>query len=205
MKKFWDSRYSVEDYAYGTAPNLFFKETLDRHNFQGKILMPAEGEGRNAVYAAKKGLDVFAFDISEEGKKKALQLAEKEKVSIQYKVGDFFTLGLDYESFDVAGLIYAHFPPPLLSNYHARIGALLKPGGVVVLEGFSKGNLELRTANPQIGGPPNLEMLFSVEGIKNDFPNFEAIQLQEEEVELKEGKYHNGIGKVIRFIGRKIG
>lgn len=70
MKKLWDSRYSNLNYAYGIEPNKFFKEVLDKNNFTGKILLPAEGEGRNAVYAAKKGLDVTAFDISIEGKKK---------------------------------------------------------------------------------------------------------------------------------------
>lgn len=205
MKAFWNDRYSEEDYAYGTKPNVFFKESLDRFNPKGKILLPAEGEGRNAVYAAKRGLDVYAFDFSQEGRKKALQLAERENVVIHYEVGDAFPLGFVDESFDAAALIYAHFPPPVLSKYHAKVASLMKPGGIVILEGFSKRNLELRAANPQIGGPPNLEMLFSVEGISHDFPNFEVIQLQEEEVELKEGKFHNGIGRVIRFIGRKNG
>lgn len=203
MKEMWDMRYAAENYAYGTAPNLFLKEVLDQQMITGKILFPAEGEGRNAVYAAKKGLSVFAFDISIEGRKKAIKLAEKEGVEIIYEVGDFDELDLNNQKFDAAALIYAHFPPSILSQYHKKIANLLKPGGLLILEGFSKGNLPLRAINPKIGGPDKEEFLFSTESIQNDFPDFNILQLEEVEVPLNEGQYHIGIGKVIRFIGRK--
>lgn len=204
MKAMWESRYASEAYAYGTAPNKFFKEAIDNLQLSGKILFPAEGEGRNAVYAAKKGLEVIAFDLSEAGKKKALQLAKTEQVSIDYQVGDLMNLPLVNEKFEGAALIFAHFPPPLLSPYHKKIGSLLQPGGILILEGFSTGHLEKRIENPNVGGPNNLDMLFSTESIQQDFPDFEIIQLEEVEVELKEGLFHNGTGKVIRFIGKKM-
>lgn len=199
----WDTRYSVEDYAYGTDPNVFFKDSIEKYKIKGKLLLPAEGEGRNAVYAAKKGLDVTAFDTSIEGKKKALKLAAKENVSINYEVGDFFDLELTNHQYDAAALIYAHFPTPLLSNYYKKTGDLILPNGIIILEGFSKNNLNYREKNPTIGGPNNSDMLFSKESILKDFPDFEVILLEETEVELKEGNFHNGTGSVIRFIGRK--
>jgi len=203
MKKKWDDRYARENYAYGITPNDFFKEILDKYNLSGKILLPAEGEGRNAVYAVKKGLTPFAFDTSTEGRNKALKLAAKENIEINYEVGDFFDLPLTKEKFDVAALIFAHFPPALLSSYHKKTAELLKPGGLIILEGFSVGHLELRKANPKVGGPDNVEMLFSLDSIKNDFKEFEIIQLEEVKVELHEGDFHNGVGKVIRFVGKK--
>lgn len=203
MKEMWDSRYSSEDYAYGINPNVFFKDAIEKYKLKGSILMPAEGEGRNAVYAAKKGLEVTAFDISVEGKKKALKLAEKENVEITYEVGDFFNLDLINQKYDSAALIYAHFPPPLLSKYYQKIGELIKPKGFLILEGFSKTHLKYREENPKIGGPNQLDMLFSKELIQNNFPDFEIILLEETEVELSEGIYHNGVGSVIRFVGNK--
>lgn len=203
MKELWDNRYANVDYVYGVEPNQFFKEILDKYSFEGKILFPAEGEGRNAIYAAKKGLEVFAFDISSEGKNKALKLAKKESVEINYEVGEFFDLQLINEKFDVVTLIFAHFPSNISSRYHTKIAELIKPNGVVILEGFSKGHLELQKENPKVGGPRNIDMLFSVESIKKDFPSFETILLEEKEIELKEGKLHSGQSKVIRFIGRK--
>ncbi len=200
----WDSRYAQEDYAYGTAPNEFFKNIINNYDLTGKILLAAEGEGRNAVFAAKKGLEVFAFDTSIEGKNKALKLAKNENVEINYEVGELPDLALVNERFDAAALIYAHLPPPLRSLYFQRIGTLIKPGGLLILEGFSQGHLPLRKENPGVGGPDKLEMLFTVDGVKNDFTDFDILQLEEVAIELKEGIYHNGKGKVIRFIGRKI-
>ena len=204
MKEMWDSRYSSEDYAYGITPNDFFKDAIDKYELTGEILLPAEGEGRNAVYASKKGLNVSAFDISGEGKKKALKLAEQENVEINYEVGDFFELNVINKQYDCAALIYAHFPPSLLSTYHKKISDLIKPGGTIILEGFSTRHLELRKRNPNVGGPNKAEMLFSEDTIKSDFSGFEIIELDEVNVELNEGLFHNGIGKVMRFVGRKI-
>lgn len=203
MKEMWNSRYSSTEFAYGTVPNQFFKETLSQLKPKGKILLPAEGEGRNAVYAAQQGLDVTAFDISSEGKKKTLQLAMNESVELKYEIGNLFELDLVNEKFDAAALIFAHFPAPILSKYHHKIADLIKDDGMIILEGFSKGNLPIRIRNPKVGGPDKIEMLFSIESVKNDFPDFEILKLEEVEVELNEGKFHNGKGKVIRFIGKK--
>jgi len=203
MKEMWDKRYSAEEYAYGTEPNAFFKETIEKLNIKGRIILPAEGEGRNAVFAAEKGLEVFAFDISKEGKKKALRLAEKKNVEITYEVRDFYSLDLINLEYDAAALIFAHFPQDVRTSHHHIVASLIKPNGYVILEGFSKNNLELRQSNPQVGGPGNIDLLFSKEDIRKDFSNFKVIQLEEKEVELFEGKFHKGIGSVIRFIGKK--
>jgi cyclopropane fatty-acyl-phospholipid synthase-like methyltransferase len=203
MKEFWNERYSAGTYAYGTAPNNFFKTAVDDNQLTGKLLLPAEGEGRNAVYAAKNGLEVHAFDISSKGKKKAMQLAEHEQVSINYHVADFREVNYEPGSFDAAALIYAHFSPDLLSAYHQQVVRLLKPGGRVVLEGFSKNNLPIRENNPEVGGPKNPDMLLSTESIKQDFSGLTILHLEETTVHLQEGDYHNGNGKVIRFIGQK--
>ena len=83
----WDERYANDEYAFGIQPNEYFKEQLEKFD-AGTILLAAEGEGRNAVFAARLGWKVFAFDISSEGKKKALHLAEKNNVTIDYQVGE---------------------------------------------------------------------------------------------------------------------
>jgi SAM-dependent methyltransferase len=203
IKKFWNARYKESDYAYGKAPNLFFKEVLDTYKLAGSMLLPAEGEGRNAVYAASKNLDVTAFDISEDGQKKAEKLARENHVKIDYQVGDFYELPLVNQQYDNAALIYAHFPPSIRSAYYKKVNELLKPGGMLILEGFSKNHLQYQISNPNIGGPKDEPFLLSLEEIKSDFGNFEIIKLVEEEVSLNEGKYHVGTGAVIRFIGMK--
>jgi len=202
MKEKWDERYGEKQYAYGEQPNNYLKEQLSNVT-PGKILFPAEGEGRNAVYAATLGWKVFAFDQSIEGNKKAVQLASKNNVEVDYKVGEFQSIKYPPNEFDAIGLIYAHFPANNKSEYHKILTTYLRPGGIIIFEAFSKNHLTHVAQNPNVGGPRDLETLFSIEEVKSDFSNFEIIELTETEIELHEGRYHNGKGSVIRFVGRK--
>lgn len=198
----WDDRYKTEDFAYGTAPNNYLKEQIEKLN-PGSILFPAEGEGRNAIFAAKLGWKVSAFDISEEGKNKALKLAEANNISIDYQVGELETLDFYTTQFDTIALVYAHFPAEIKSKIHQQLDTLLQKEGIIIFEAFSKKHLEYVTKNEKVGGPKDIESLFSIEEIKADFLNYEIIELEEKEIELNEGLFHNGTGSVIRFVGRK--
>ncbi|OXA71590.1 SAM-dependent methyltransferase [Flavobacterium aquidurense] len=198
----WDNRYSSEEFAYGTAPNNYLKEQLEKLE-PGRILFPAEGEGRNAVFAAKSGWKVAAFDISEEGKNKALKLAEASNITIEYQVGELETLHYQPEQFDAIALIYAHFPAEIKSAIHKTLETYLRKDGMIIFEAFSKKHLEYLAINDKVGGPKDIESLFSIQEIQADFPNYEIIALEEKEIELSEGLFHNGKGSVIRFVGRK--
>ncbi len=198
----WNDRYRNEEFAYGVQPNNYLKEQLAKLPV-GKILFPAEGEGRNAVYAASLGWTVSAFDISVEGRNKAARLAEANHVTIDYHVGDVQTLQYSPEQFDVVAFIYAHFPADVKSVYHKTLDHYLRKGGVVIFEAFSKRHLAYIAANEKVGGPKDIGMLFSVDEIKSDFANYEIRVLEEREIELQEGLFHNGKGSVIRFVGQK--
>ncbi|WP_149206647.1 class I SAM-dependent methyltransferase [Flavobacterium johnsoniae] len=198
----WDDRYKNEEFAYGEEPNNYLKEQIEKLEI-GTILFPAEGEGRNAIFAAKLGWEVSAFDISEEGRNKALLLAEKNSVSIDYQIGELETLDFHTAQFNAIALIYAHFPAAIKSEIHKQLDKFLKKDGIIIFEAFSKKHLEYVTKNEKVGGPKDIESLFSIEEIKADFPNYEIIELEEKEIELSEGLFHNGTGSVIRFIGRK--
>jgi len=198
----WNDRFSNEEFAYGEQPNDYLKEQLEKLD-PGAILFPAEGEGRNAVFAATLGWIVSAFDISVEGKKKAMLLAERNNVSIDYQVAVLEQLNYRPEQFDAMALIYAHFPAEIKSLYHKTLDQYLRKGAVVIFEAFSKKHLDYNAKDPKVGGPTDIAMLFSVDEIKADFPNYEIIELEEKEIELNEGAFHNGKGSVIRFVGRK--
>jgi len=198
----WNDRFSKDEFAYGEQPNNYLKEQLEKLN-AGAILFPAEGEGRNAVFAAKLGWTVSAFDISIEGKKKALRLAEANKVTIGYQVGDLETLNFNTKQFDAIALIYAHFPADIKSLYHKTLDKYLRKNGVVIFEAFSKKHIDYISKNEKMGGPKDIGMLFSIDELKSDFANYEIIELEEKEIELSEGQFHNGTGSVIGFVGRK--
>jgi SAM-dependent methyltransferase len=191
----WNDRYSTDEFAYGEQPNNYLKEQLVQLD-TGTILFPAEGEGRNAVFAAKLGWKVSAFDISIEGKNKALQLAENNNVSIDYQVGELQELDYNAEQFDAIALIYAHFPSAIKSTYHKILSNYLR-------KAFSKKHLDYLAKDEKVGGPKEIDMLFSIEEIRTDFENYEILVLEEKEIELNEGLFHNGLGSVIRFVGRK--
>lgn len=198
----WNNRYQEEHYAYGKGPNLFFKEWLYKIE-PGSMLMPADGEGRNGVFAAQLGWKVTSLDLSTAGKSKALKLAEEKHVTMEYIVGDLEQLGFEKESFDAIGLIYAHFAADRKSLLHKKLDNYLKPGGIIILEGFSKKHLELNTLDPKVGGPKDIDMLFSKAEIAADFEDYESLILEEAEAFLNEGEYHIGKSAVIRFVGRK--
>jgi len=202
-KNMWDNRYKEQGHAYGKGPNLFFKEWLQKFE-PGSILMPADGEGRNGVFAAQSGWDVTSLDLSTEGKAKALELAKENHVTIDYIVGDLEQLQFEKESFDAIGLVYAHFSADKKSSLHRKLDSYLKPGGVIILEAFSKKHLQLNSLDPKVGGPKDIDMLFSMEEIKVDFENYDILMLEETEILLEEGRYHIGKGAVVRFIGRKL-
>ena len=177
-KDMWDARYKSEEYAYGKEPNIFFREWLAKFT-PGSILMPADGEGRNGVFAAESGWKTTSFDLSMEGKIKALKLAKEKQVMIDYIVGDLEQLNFEEKSFDAIGLVYAHFSAIKKASFHEKLKGFLKPGGIIILEAFSKDHLLLKKQNPKIGGPDDIDMLYSPEEIKTSFENFEILKLLE--------------------------
>ncbi|WP_412464312.1 class I SAM-dependent methyltransferase [Flavobacterium mekongense] len=198
MINFWDQRYAEEEYAYGLEPNVFFKNTVGKIP-KGKLLFPAEGEGRNAVFAAQLGHEVYAFDTSIEGKIKADKLAEKYGVNINYKVGDLVALDYPEQYFDALILIYAHIPTTIRTAFFNHLLHLLKPNGQIIFEGFS-----LEQLNFKSGGPKSIDMLFSEEQVRSDFPNVIFDSITTETINLEEGKYHQGLASVVRFTAKKL-
>ena len=198
MQDFWDKRYAETEFAYGALPNEFLKEQLQNLS-TGKILFVCEGEGRNAVYAAIQQWNVEAFDLSAEGKKKALQLAEQNNVTINYQVKDATTIQYPENSFDCIALIYAHFPETIRKSIHKKVMNWLKLNGYVIIEAFNPNQLKNTS-----GGPKDLSMLYTKEIMADDFKDLMFQQISTETIELNEGKYHIGKADVIRFIGKKI-
>lgn len=191
----WDERFSGEEFAYGKSPNRFLAAELTNLT-AGKALFPAEGEGRNAVYAATLGWQVFAFDSSAEGKRKAHLLADEMHVAIEYQLASYEEIAFEPETFDMIALIYAHHPNR--AENHRKLLQYLKPGGRIILEGFSKNQL----GNPS-GGPKAVDQLYSVEEIKSDFGGLSQIDVWEEDTTLDEGAFHQGKASVIRMTGVK--
>jgi SAM-dependent methyltransferase len=196
---FWNERYSSEEYVYGKEPNLFLKEQLRNIIPPRKLLLPGEGEGRNAVYAAKLGWKVDAFDRSTVAKHKALKLAQENNVTIHYSTVDLAMFTPQKNHYDCAAIIFVHLSPDFRSEFHKKIIDSLKPGGKIILELFSKNQFGKNS-----GGPQELEMLYSLDDAMNDFKEMKTILLEEKNTFLNEGDKHSGDASVIRFVGQKV-
>lgn len=204
MKEFWDARYAQETYVYGKEPNNYFKRALNSLK-PGKILLAAEGEGRNAVYAASIGWEVFAYDFSEFAYKKAMKLATEKEVSINYQIGSLSDLEFPDNFFDAIGLIYVHFPDNIRRPNHQHLTKLLNPHGTIILEAFSKNHLKYQKLNPGVGGPKIQNQLYDSMELSNDFERFDMVELKEEVIELAEGTFHLGQSSVVRMLAKKRG
>jgi hypothetical protein len=197
MKNFWDTRYAGEEFVYGKEPNVFFALQLALLD-PGTLLLPGEGEGRNAVHAALAGWKVEAFDQSKVAAEKALSYASDMGVHLDYRVSGIEESSMLPEAYDAVGLIYVHAPPPLRKRLHSRVVQSLKPGGTVILEAFHVSQLGNDT-----GGPKIPDLLFTEEIIRTDFSGLEINKLEQVCVHLDEGAFHQGEAEIIQFLGRK--
>ena len=196
MQAFWDKRYDQHTTVYGYQPNAYFKSKLDILT-PSNLLLPAEGEGRNAVYAASIGWEVDAFDYSLVAKAKALSLAATKGVSITYFSKDISEF-IPTKQYGAIGLIYVHLSDDARIAFHRKLVNALLPGGVLILEAFSKAQLQHTS-----GGPKSINQLYSIDELTADFSDLEILEAVEMAVDLDEGIFHKGKANVVRVYARK--
>jgi len=198
MQQKWNDRYSVKEYIFGTEPNQFLKEELEKIK-PGRILFLAEGEGRNAVYAAKQGWQVDAIDFSTVAREKALSLAIRQKVTINYDVNNLSDYKPPKNSYNVVAIFYLHVPPEVRESILKKAIEALAPDGKLILEVFEKEQVNKKTF-----GPSDPKVLYSLEDIATNCIDLDFEKFAKETVYLDEGDGHKGEGVVIRFIGMKV-
>lgn len=197
MKEFWNQRYDIDELVYGKDPSHFLGERLWDQKF-GRLLLPGEGEGRNAVYAAKKGWFVHAFDFSRVAAAKAIELSRKEKVKFEYQIADVRSFQTAEDFYHLIGVAFLHLPPADRNHFHKKMIKSLKPGGKIIAEYFSKNQLAQDT-----GGPKNIDMLYDKSDLREDFKSLNILELEEKQVYQEGGKAHAGKAWVIHLVCKK--
>jgi len=192
----WNERYGRDEYIYGTQPNSFLAENANL--LTGPVLSLAEGEGRNAVFLASLGLDVLGVDASDVGLAKAVKLAERKGVVMQTMVVDLATFEPSEKSFGSVVSIFAHLPSEIRRRLYPLVERSLKPGGIFLLEAYTKAQLARNT-----GGPKDPDLLMASLDLEEAFPNCEVTLSQEIERDVNEGEYHTGLASVVQFIAKK--
>jgi SAM-dependent methyltransferase len=192
----WNARFSEAEFAYGTEPNSFLAQNANW--LRDPVLSIAEGEGRNAVFLATRGLHVHAVDGSKVGLAKADKLAASKGVTISTEVADLRDFAPEPNAYGGVVSIFAHLPSSLRTRLYPLLVRSLKPGGILILESYSENQMGRGT-----GGPSNLDLLMTCKRIEQEFFGLETILLQEIEREVIEGKLHTGVASVIQYIGKK--
>ena len=196
----WDDRYRTHDTVYGVQPNAFWASQLALRT-PGSVCLPCDGEGRNAVHAAQQGWAVTSCDLSEVGVNKAQALAQERGVEIHAEVANALEFHPS-QHFDVVGLVFSHMPPAVREAFHHRAWSWVKPGGVLVVEGFHKDQLGLGS-----GGPKQLDMLYDHDTFRRDveeaFDDATTIWSARCEQILDEGPFHQGFAVTQQVVLQK--
>jgi SAM-dependent methyltransferase len=195
----WNSRFSTSDFIFGTEPNEWLRAQASVWQRGQRVLCVADGEGRNSVWLAQQGLAVDAFDIAELGVAKARQLAAAKGVQVNFTVADCDAFDYGEARYDGVAAIFVQFADPALrARLFAHIARSLKPGGTLILQGYTPQQLEYKT-----GGPPFVSHLYTEAMLREAFPGFDVLALREYEAELTEGSQHKGRSALIGLVARK--
>jgi cyclopropane fatty-acyl-phospholipid synthase-like methyltransferase len=201
QEQFWSARYDAagEEYLFGTAPNAFLQRQGARLRPSLSALSVADGEGRNSVWLAEEGLAVTAVEISPVALHKARRLAQSRRMEVEFIQADLLQWHWPSAAFDVVAAIFIQFVGPAERDIlFARLKDALKPGGLLLMQGYTPKQLEYGT-----GGPSAVENLYTEELLRHAFGDFDLLQLRSHETSLDEGSAHRGMSAVIDLVARK--
>jgi SAM-dependent methyltransferase len=193
----WETRFSVPDYIFGTEPNAFLRSHAHRLPRRGKALALADGEGRNGVWLAQRGLDVLSVDFSPAAQAKARALARERNVGLRIERVDVTTWDWPKDEFDVIAAIFIQFPCER-ARIFAGIKSALKPGGLLLLQGYRPEQLNYNT-----GGPSAVENLYTEAMLAEAFADLSDLQIRAHDSMTDEGTRHVGMAALIDLVGRR--
>ena len=197
--KTWNNRFSTADYIFGTEPNEWLRDHAHAWQPGQRVLCVADGEGRNSVWLAARGLRVDAYDVSDVGVAKARKLAATKGANVNFAVADCDSYHYETDAYDGVAAIFVQFADPAMrERLFTNIKRCLKPGGTLLLQGYTPRQLEYKT-----GGPPFVSHLYTEAMLREAFSDFDVLTLREYEAELREGSQHSGMSAVIGLVARK--
>jgi SAM-dependent methyltransferase len=198
-RQFWDERFSTDTYIFGTQPNVFLASTKSLFKPGMRVLAVADGEGRNGVWLAQQGCEVLSVDISPLGIDKARKLAAQRNVSVEFECADLMHWDWPQGEFDALVCIFIQFATPAeRKTLFDGFWSALKPGGVLLLEGYGVKQLQYDS-----GGPGKLENLYTLDMLRDGFADWDIESLREYEAVLDEGPKHSGMAALIDLVARK--
>ncbi len=197
----WDARFDTSDYIFGTEPNVWLTGHRALLPAGGRVLAVADGEGRNSVWLAQQGMAVDAFDISPVGVAKARALAAREQAAVNVEVSSVEDWSWPAAHYDAVVAIFIQFADPeTRATLFANMVHALKPGGLLLLQGYTPKQLDYKT-----GGPPLVEHLYTEPLLREAFRSMILIELRSYEDVLREGTQHSGRSALVGLVAKKPG
>ncbi|MGD9572814.1 MAG: class I SAM-dependent methyltransferase [Thermoleophilia bacterium] len=197
----WDARFARDEYIFGTAPNAFLAAQAHRIPPGGRVLCVADGEGRNGVHLAQLGYAVESFDGSAVAVEKARRLAAERGVEVAAEVAGLDDWAWPPDRYDAVAAIFVQFSPPdMRRRMWARILETLKPGGLMLCEGYGVEQLRYRT-----GGPPDPAHLYTEALLREELAGYEVESIRAYEADVDEGPAHSGLSALVDAIARRPG
>jgi cyclopropane fatty-acyl-phospholipid synthase-like methyltransferase len=194
----WNQRFASDGFLFGEEPNQYLSAQL-HHLKPGNTLAIADGEGRNSVWLAKQGLHVDAFDFAPNAIEKAKHLAHKHSVSVSFSCTDWQSFEWKPAHYDnIVGVFFQFAGPQDRADLFARMDASLKPGGVLLIQGYTAAQLKFNT-----GGPGKLDHLYDETLLTSAFAQYKVLDMQTYEAEIHEGTAHSGMSGLIGFTAQK--
>ena len=200
-RTFWNERYSQagEDYLFGAEPNRFLTEQLHHLHPGMRVLSVADGEGRNGTWLAQQGMEVTTLEISPVALAKAQRLAASRHVAVNFVQADALAWQWPDAAYAAVAAIFIQFAAPAeRERLFAHIRHSLKPGGLLLLQGYTPRQLEYRT-----GGPPVAENMYTEPLLRAAFAGMEIVHLREHDDFISEGMGHHGMSALIDLVARK--
>ncbi len=195
----WETRFRPPDYVFGKEPNAFLKAQAHRLRPGQTALSVADGEGRNGVWLAEQGLDVLAIDFSPAALAKGRALAKERRVQLRTEVADVTKWRWPEAAFDVVVAIFTQvvFPAERVA-FFVNLKRALKPGGILLMQGYRVEQLTYRT-----GGPPEAERLYTRALLEDAFGDMAELEIREHDSAINEGTGHVGMSALIDLIAKK--
>lgn len=198
---FWDQRYAQPGFLFGEVPNVFLTRQQPRLKPGMSVLSIADGEGRNGVWLAEQGLQVHAVEASPVALEKSRRLAARRGVTLQWEEADLQNWAWPQAAYDAVVAIFTQFVGPEgRARQFAGIRQALKPGGLLIMQGYTPRQLEYGT-----GGPPHAENMYTAELLRSAFGDWDILHLAEHDDVIEEGSGHSGMSALIDLVARKPG
>lgn len=195
----WNARYAQEDFHFGEEPNAFVRAHAHYIQVDQSALCVADGEGRNSVFLAERGIEVTAFDFAPNAVAKAKRLAARRGVQVDHRLADIFTWDWTSATYDVLVVIFIQFlSPEDRERVFAGMKSAVRAGGLILLEGYRPEQVDYGT-----GGPPRRENMYTREWLESQFADWDILELSAYDMEIHEGHGHSGISALIDLVARK--